>query len=71
MSKKGRVEEIFSKAIYHDDPELYSICYRDCNLFVNVSLSEFIRVSQNFDLIPAHRIMTITRDGEILYSKRK
>jgi uncharacterized protein (UPF0248 family) len=71
MSKKGRLEEIFSKAIYSDDPRLYSVCYRDCNSLVKVSLSEFIKVSQNFELIPAHRVMLITRDGKTLYSKHK
>jgi uncharacterized protein (UPF0248 family) len=70
MSKKGRLEEIFSKALYSDDPKLYSVYYRDCDSFVKVSLPEFVKLSQNFELIPAHRVMTITRDGKVLYSKQ-
>ena len=69
MSKKGRLEEIFSKAIYSDDPRLYSVYYRDFDSFVKVSLPEFVKLSQNFQLIPAHRVMTITREGKMLYSK--
>jgi uncharacterized protein (UPF0248 family) len=69
MSKKGRLEEIFSKALYSDDPKLYSVYYRDCDSFVKVSLPEFVKLSQNFELIPAHRVMTITKDGKTLYSK--
>ncbi|MGC1929709.1 MAG: DUF504 domain-containing protein [Candidatus Nitrosopolaris sp.] len=71
MSKKGRLEEIFSKAIYSDDPKLYSVYYRDCDSFVKVSISEFVKVSQNFELIPSHRVMTITRDGKVLYFKKQ
>ncbi|MFY9796670.1 MAG: DUF504 domain-containing protein [Candidatus Nitrosopolaris sp.] len=69
MSKKGRLEEIFSKAIYSDDPKLYSVYYRDFDSFVKVSLPEFVKLSQNFQLIPAHRVTTITREGKMLYSK--
>ena len=70
MSKKGKLEEIFSKAIYSDDPRLYSVYYRNYNSFVKVSLSEFIKVSQNFELIPAHRIMKVTRDEKVVYSRQ-
>lgn len=70
MSKKGKLEEIFSKAIYSDDPRLYSVYYRDYNSFVEVSLSEFVKVSQNFELIPAHRVMKVTRDEKVIYSRQ-
>jgi uncharacterized protein (UPF0248 family) len=69
MPKKGKLEEIFSKAIHSDDPKLYWVSYRDFQSFVKVSLPEFLELSQNFQLIPAHRIMTITREGKLLYSK--
>lgn len=69
MSKKGKLEEIFSKAIHSDDPKLYWVHYRDFESFVKVSLPEFLELSQNFQLIPAHRIMKITREGNLLYSK--
>jgi uncharacterized protein (UPF0248 family) len=70
MPKKGRLEEIFSKAIYSDDPKLYSVYYRNFDSLLEVSLLEFIRASENFDLIPASRIMKITKDGKVLYSRK-
>ena len=68
--RKGRLEEIFSKALYADDPRLYSVYYRDYNSLVRVSLSEFVEVSVNFELIPANRVMKITKEGKVLYSKK-
>ncbi len=68
--KKGRLEEIFSKALYADDPKLYSVYYRDCNSLVKISLSEFVTVSENFQLIPLNRVMKITKEGNVLYSKK-
>jgi hypothetical protein len=70
MPKKGRLEEIFSKAIYSDDPKLYSVYYRDFDSVLEVSLSEFVKASENFELIPASRVMRITKDGKELYSKK-
>ena len=70
MTKKGRLEEIFSKAIYFDDPKLYSVCYRDFHSLLEVSLSDFVKASENFELIPASRVMRITKDGKVLYSKK-
>ena len=71
MTKKGRLEEIFSKAIYFDDPKLYSVCYRNFDSLLEISLSEFVKASENFELIPASRVMKITKDGKVLYSKKK
>ncbi len=71
MSKKGRLEEILSKAIHFDDPKLYWVHYRDFESFVKVSLPEFLVLSQNFQLIPAHRVIKITREEKLLYSKMK
>ncbi len=70
MPKKGRLEEIFSRAIYSDDPKLYSVYYRDFDSVLEVSLSEFVKASENFELIPASRVMRITKDGKELYSKK-
>jgi uncharacterized protein (UPF0248 family) len=71
MPKKGRLEEIFSKAIYYDDPKLYSVCYRNFDSLLEISLSDFVKASENFELIPASRVMKITKDGKVLYSKKK
>lgn len=67
--RKGNLEEIFSKALYADDPRLYSVSYRDFESIVQVSLLEFLDLSENFELIPANRIMIVSRDGKELYRK--
>ena len=70
MSRKGKLAEIFSKALYHDNPDLYSLNYRDFNKVVKVSLVEFLKVSENFQLIPASRILSVTKEGRVLYNKK-
>ena len=67
--RKGKLEEIFSKALYADDLSLYSVSYRDFESVVQVSLSEFLDLSENFELIPANRIIVVSRDGRELYRK--
>jgi hypothetical protein len=67
--RKGRLKEIFSKALYADNPDLYSVSYRDFNSIVEVSLSEFIRVSENFEVIPYTRIFSVRKRSTVLYSK--
>jgi hypothetical protein len=70
MPRKGKLAEIFSKALYCDNPDLYSLNYRDFNKVVEVSLAEFLKVSENFQLIPASRILSVTKDGTLLYNKK-
>jgi hypothetical protein len=67
--RKGKLEEIFSKALYADDPSLYSVSYRDFETIAQVSLLEFLNLSENFELIPANRIIIVSRDGKELYRK--
>jgi uncharacterized protein (UPF0248 family) len=67
--RKGKLEEILSKALYADNPHLYSISYRDFDSVVQVPLLEFLRISENFDVIPASRIIRVDKDGEVLYKK--
>jgi hypothetical protein len=67
--RKGRLEEILSKALYADDPHLYSISYRDFDSVVQVPLLEFLKISENFEVIPANRIIVVSKDGEVLYKK--
>ena len=67
--RKGKLEEIFSKALYADDPGLYSVSYRDFESVVQVPLLEFLDLSENFELIHANRIMVVNRDGKELYRK--
>jgi hypothetical protein len=67
--KKGRLEEIFSKARYADDPRRYSVSYRDFESVVQVPLLEFLKLSENFELIPANRIVVVSKEGKVIYRK--
>lgn len=69
MTKKGRLEEIFSKALHADDPSLYFVSYRDFENIVELPLDEFIKLSENFSLIPASRITKVRRRERTLYTK--
>jgi hypothetical protein len=67
--KKSRLEEIFSKALYADDPNLYLVNYRDFESIVEVPLLEFLKVSENFELIPPSRIVLVSKNRQVLYRK--
>jgi hypothetical protein len=67
--RKGKLEEILSKALYADNPHLYSISYRDFDSVVQVPLLEFLKISENFDVIPAKRIIVVSKGGDVLYKK--
>jgi uncharacterized protein (UPF0248 family) len=67
--RKGRLEEIISKALYADNPDFYSVSYRDFDSIVEVPLSEFMKVSENFEVIPNTRIVSVRKGNTILYSK--
>jgi uncharacterized protein (UPF0248 family) len=63
--RKGLLQEIMSRAIYADDINLYRVCYRDRDTY-----REFLTISENFQLIPASRIIYVKRGNDIIYSKR-
>ena len=69
MVRKGRLQEILSKAMYADDPKLYTVAYRDFNEVREVSLPEFLKLSEDFQTIPASRIVSIKRLNETVYKK--
>jgi len=69
VARKGRLDEIFSKALYADDVALYSVSYRDFEDIVEVSLLEFVKLSKNFEVIPQNRIVFVKKSGQILYRK--
>ena len=69
VARKGRLDEIFSKALHADDATLYSVSYRDFENIVEVSLPEFIELSENFELIPQNRIVFVKKGDQILYRK--
>ena len=68
--KKGRLQEILSKAIYADDPYTYIISYRDFDTILSITLLKFIEVSQNFEIIPATRIIQVKKGERIMYEKK-
>lgn len=69
MARKGRLDEIFSKAQYADEPLLYSVSYRDFENIVEVPLPEFVQLSENFQIIPQSRIVMVKRGDQVLYRK--
>lgn len=69
--RKGKLEEILSKARFYDDIVLYQVSYRDFDSIVTVPLKEFISLSSTFELIPISRIVEIKRGTKIVYSKSK
>jgi hypothetical protein len=69
VARKGRLDEIFSKALHADDAVLYSVSYRDFNNIVEVPLQEFVVLSENFQVIPQNRIMLVKKGEQILYRK--
>ncbi len=68
--RKGLLEEVISKAIYADDINMYTVCYRDMDELKEVTLKEFLELSENFQSIPASRIIYIKRGDKILYAKK-
>ena len=69
--KKGKLEEIISKARFYDDILLYEVSYRDFDSIVTVPLKEFISLSSTFELIPISRIVEIRKGNSVVYSKSK
>jgi len=67
--RKGKIEEILSKARFYDDIDLYQVSYRDFNNITIVTLKEFIYLSSNFESIPISRIVEIKKGHDVIYSK--
>lgn len=69
MGRKGRLEEILSKALHADDVNLYTVAYRDFDEIKEIPLLEFLRLSEEFQTIPASRIVYVKRSDKYLYGK--
>lgn len=67
--RKGKLEEILSKARFYDDIDLYQVSYRDFDNITSVTLKEFIYLSSNFQSIPISRIVEIKKGSDVIYSK--
>jgi hypothetical protein len=70
MPRKGKLDEIFSKALYADDATLYSVSYRDFENIVEVPLPQFVKLSENFTVIPQNRILLVKKCDQVLYHKQ-
>ena len=69
MPRKGKLAEIFSKAMYADNPESYLVGFLDYGSIREVTLPEFIKESDNFETIPITRIQYIKKENTVLFSK--
>ena len=69
MTKKGIIEDIFSKAKFADDPTLYRVFYRDFDSIRELPLLDFLKESNNFETIPITRIQLIKKNNKILFRK--
>lgn len=69
MTRKGKVAEIISNALYHDNPELYLVGYIDFSTTRETTLEKFLEISENFETVPASRIVYIKKENAVLYSK--
>lgn len=66
---KGKIKEIISKAKFGDGVSDYKIVYRDFEKLIEVSLGEFLKISDNFEVIPMSRIQIIKKKNKILFQK--
>jgi len=71
MAKKGKIEEIFSKARFADEASLYKVVFRDFETLRELTLPDFIVESNNFETIPVTRIKLIKKGDNILFKKSK
>lgn len=69
MVRKGKLQEVLSKAMHADDPRSYTVGYRDFNEIKELPLPDFLELADNFQIIPASRIVYIRKDDEVLYRK--
>ena len=67
--KKGIIEEVFSKAKFSSEANQYMISFRDFEKIKEITLPKFIIESDNFQKIPASRIIMIRKNNTILFEK--
>jgi len=69
MTRKGQIEEIFSKALFADEAKQYMIYYRDFERIKEVTLPEFLIQSNYLQTIPINRIKKIKKSNTVLFEK--
>jgi len=67
--EKGTMEEIFSKAKFSRESNQHMISFRDFKKGKDTSLPKFIIELNNFQKIPASRIIMIRKNNRILFEK--
>ena len=80
MTRKGRLEEIFSKALHGDDSSLYFVSYRDFEVIAEVPLDplsgterDFFRVDPDVDAattVDSQEIVPVYADRRITIPNR-
>ena len=68
MVKKSQIKELIDFAIHSDGIDGYTITYRDFNEFKEISLQEWIELSET-DSIPQHRITIIKKNNKIVFQR--
>jgi uncharacterized protein (UPF0248 family) len=66
--RKGSLEETLSYALYKDDPDLFTVLYRDRDQIKSAALREFLETAEMSD-IPLTRIVGIFKTGETVWKK--
>ncbi|MFX0016306.1 MAG: hypothetical protein ACFFB2_18990 [Promethearchaeota archaeon] len=69
MTKKGEIKEWLSRIQYGlENPQEYSIIFRDLDEYIELSFEEFIKRRQE-DSIPLHRITQIRNKDVPVYTR--
>ena len=66
--RKGSLKETLSFALYGDDPHLFTVTYRDKDLFKEANLDDFMNREDLGD-IPITRIAAVARSGRVVWRK--
>ncbi len=66
--RKGSLKETLSYAMYRDNPQLYSVGYRDKDAIKRASLADFL-TREEFSDIPITRIVEIRKEETLVWQK--
>ncbi len=69
MVKKGQLKQWFSRIKHgNEDPQEFSVVFRDFNNFIELEFNEFIKRSKE-DNIPIHRITQIRKKSVSIFTR--
>ena len=66
--KKGSLEETLSFATFADNPDTFSVTYRDMDALKEATLKDFMN-REDLSEIPITRIVSVARKGKIVWTK--